>query len=54
MKTPQQYSPGAANLARIEKDGENWTLVLVRQLRHPPSECMTPERPCRLEFRYQC
>jgi uncharacterized protein YndB with AHSA1/START domain len=22
--------------ARIEKDGEKWTLVLVRELRHPP------------------
>jgi uncharacterized protein YndB with AHSA1/START domain len=22
--------------ARIEKDGETWTLVLVRELRHPP------------------
>jgi len=22
--------------ARIQKDGETWTLVLVRELRHPP------------------
>jgi len=22
--------------ARIQKDGEKWTLVLVRELRHPP------------------
>jgi uncharacterized protein YndB with AHSA1/START domain len=28
--------PGPANLARVQKDGENWTLILVRQLRHPP------------------
>jgi uncharacterized protein YndB with AHSA1/START domain len=28
--------PGPANLARVQKDGENWTLVLVRQLRHTP------------------
>jgi len=28
--------PGPANLARIQKHGENWTLVLVRQLRHSP------------------
>jgi uncharacterized protein YndB with AHSA1/START domain len=32
MTTPRQYSPGAADLARVE----DWTLVLVRQLRHPP------------------
>ena len=36
MTTPQQYTPGPANLARVQKDGENWTLVLVRQLRHSP------------------
>jgi hypothetical protein len=32
MTTPQQYAPGPANLTRVQKDGENWTLVLVRQL----------------------
>ena len=36
MTTPRQYTPGSANLARVQKDGENWTLVLVRQLRHSP------------------
>jgi uncharacterized protein YndB with AHSA1/START domain len=30
------YAPGPAGGARIEKEGENWTLVLVRELRHPP------------------
>jgi uncharacterized protein YndB with AHSA1/START domain len=30
------YTPGPASGARIEKDGEKWTLVLVRELRHPP------------------
>lgn len=30
--------PGSANLARIQKDGGNWTLVLVRQLRHSPQK----------------
>ena len=24
--------------ARCEKDGEKWTLVLVRELRHPPKK----------------
>jgi uncharacterized protein YndB with AHSA1/START domain len=32
------YSPGPAGGAQIEKDGENWTLVLVRELRHPPEK----------------
>src|SRR5215468_11288061 len=33
----EQYSPGPAGGARIQKrDGEQWTLVLVRELRHSP------------------
>ncbi len=36
MTTRERYMPGPANLARVQKDGENWTLILVRQLRHPP------------------
>lgn len=31
------YSPGAAFGADIRKDGDTWTLVLVRELRHPPT-----------------
>jgi len=38
MTAPKGYWPGAANLARVHKDGENWQLVLVRQLRHPPDK----------------
>ena len=38
MTTRQQYAPGPATGARIEKDGEKWTLVLVRQLRHAPEK----------------
>jgi uncharacterized protein YndB with AHSA1/START domain len=34
----EQYSPGAASGARVEKDGERWTLVLVRNLSHPPAK----------------
>jgi uncharacterized protein YndB with AHSA1/START domain len=30
----EQYAPGPANVAQVRKDGENWTLVLVRELRH--------------------
>jgi uncharacterized protein YndB with AHSA1/START domain len=36
MTTREQYMPGPADLARVQKDGEKWTLVLVRQLRHSP------------------
>jgi uncharacterized protein YndB with AHSA1/START domain len=38
MTTRERYTPGPANLARVQKDGENWTLVLVRQLRHSPEQ----------------
>jgi uncharacterized protein YndB with AHSA1/START domain len=38
MTDREQYAPGPANGARIEKDGEKWTLVLVRQLRHSPEK----------------
>jgi len=30
-----RYIPGPANGAVVEKDGEKWTLVLVRELNHP-------------------
>jgi uncharacterized protein YndB with AHSA1/START domain len=32
------YQPGPAAGAEVRKDGENWTLVLVRELRHPPAK----------------
>jgi uncharacterized protein YndB with AHSA1/START domain len=35
MTDRARYAPGPANLARVEKDGESWTLVLTRELRHP-------------------
>jgi uncharacterized protein YndB with AHSA1/START domain len=31
------YTPEAAAGAHVEKAGEKWTLVLVRDLRHPPA-----------------
>jgi len=37
MSSPEQYTPGAALPAEIQKNGEEWTLVLVRELRHPPA-----------------
>lgn len=32
------YTPGPAGGAHIQKDGEKWTLVLVRELRHSPEK----------------
>jgi uncharacterized protein YndB with AHSA1/START domain len=34
----EQYAAGEAYGARVQKDGERWTLVLVRELRHPPGK----------------
>src|SRR5687767_10032834 len=36
MSSREPYTPGAAFGAEIQKQGEEWTLVLVRELRHPP------------------
>jgi uncharacterized protein YndB with AHSA1/START domain len=36
MTNPAQYEPGPASGAQVRKDGEKWTLILVRELRHPP------------------
>ena len=38
MTDRQQYAPGPANGAHIDKDGEKWALVLVRELRHSPEK----------------
>ncbi|MEO8309279.1 MAG: SRPBCC domain-containing protein [Pseudomonadota bacterium] len=38
MSKSPQYTPGPANMARVEKEEENWTLVVVRQLRHSPGK----------------
>ena len=38
MTDRDKYSPGPATGAHIEKDGEKWTLVLVRELRHSPQK----------------
>jgi uncharacterized protein YndB with AHSA1/START domain len=36
MTQREHYQPGTASGAHVQKDGETWTLVLVRQLRHTP------------------
>jgi len=45
MSGRETYAPGAAFGAQIQKDadpsGEKWTLVLVRELRHPPAKVWT-------------
>jgi uncharacterized protein YndB with AHSA1/START domain len=36
MTDREQYAPGPANGAQVQKDGERWMLILVRELRHSP------------------
>lgn len=38
MTDREQYTPGPASGAQVRKDEENWTLVLVRELGHPPEK----------------
>ena len=38
MLEREQYSPGPASGARVQKVGEKWTLILVRELRHAPEK----------------
>jgi hypothetical protein len=38
MTTREQYAPGPACGAQVRKDGDKWTLILVRELRHAPEK----------------
>ncbi len=38
MNDRDQYTPGPATGADVRKDDEKWTLILVRELRHPPEK----------------
>lgn len=38
MDDRESYQPGPAGGARVDKTGSHWTLILVRQLRHPPEK----------------
>ena len=38
MTNRDQYTPGPASGAQVRKDGEKWTLILVRELRHSPEK----------------
>jgi uncharacterized protein YndB with AHSA1/START domain len=38
MSSQQTYTPGQAEPVEVQKDGDTWTLALVRVLRHPPEK----------------
>jgi uncharacterized protein YndB with AHSA1/START domain len=38
MSTREPYAPGPASGAEVRKEGAKWTLVLVRELSHPPAK----------------
>jgi len=38
MNNREQYAPGPASGAQVRKDGDKWTLILVRELRHSPEK----------------
>lgn len=38
MADREQYEPGPATGAQVKKDGDTWTLILVRELRHSPEK----------------
>jgi uncharacterized protein YndB with AHSA1/START domain len=38
MNDREQYEPGPARGAEVRKDGEKWTLILIRELRHSPEK----------------
>ena len=38
MTDRQGYTPGPAAGAQVRKNGEKWTLILVRELRHAPEK----------------
>jgi uncharacterized protein YndB with AHSA1/START domain len=38
MTNREKYTPGPASGADVRRDGEKWTLILVRELRQPPEK----------------
>ena len=38
MTGREEYEPGPAHEVEVRKDGDKWTLILVRELRHPPEK----------------
>ena len=41
MSSRESYTPGSVSGAEVQKDGDKWTLVLVRDLSHPPEKVWT-------------
>ncbi len=38
MRNRESYAPGPAAGAKVQRDGDQWTLVLIRELHHPPEK----------------
>ena len=38
MNAHEQYDPGPARAAQVRKEGDKWTLILVRELHHSPEK----------------
>jgi uncharacterized protein YndB with AHSA1/START domain len=38
MTDHEPYTPGPASAAQVRKDGDKWTLILVREMRHSPEK----------------
>jgi uncharacterized protein YndB with AHSA1/START domain len=38
MNLHERYEPGSASGAQVRKEGDTWTLILVRELRHSPEK----------------
>ena len=38
MTVRERYAPGPASGAQVQKGGEKWTLILVREMRHSPEK----------------
>jgi hypothetical protein len=45
MSDGEQYTPGPASGAKVQKDGETWTLILVRD-RNESDESRCAEAAC--------
>jgi uncharacterized protein YndB with AHSA1/START domain len=38
MSDREKYTPGPAAGAEVQKEGDQWTLIVARELRHPPAK----------------
>jgi uncharacterized protein YndB with AHSA1/START domain len=38
MSDREKYAPGPAAGAEVRRDGDQWTLIVVREFRHPPAK----------------